>query len=148
MKIDEYIWVMCEAIDNDGDVSIFFILDEMIKFLSRCRVKEKVDMLKCLQRCHSIIDEIEQLIYGDVKHGRLYQFRTMDDFYNECQIINNQMKLATLDDLYRRACKELDDFYMIYSNEFNVNANGNVIDEWLKTVPDEAYHPNWIQCYL
>ena len=50
MKIDEYIWVMCDAIREDGDVSLFFVLDEMINYLSGCKSKKKKDMLKCLQR--------------------------------------------------------------------------------------------------
>ena len=25
MKINEYIWVMCDAIREDGDVSLFFV---------------------------------------------------------------------------------------------------------------------------
>ena len=39
MKIDEYIWVMCDAIREDGDVSLFFVLDEMINYLSGCKVQ-------------------------------------------------------------------------------------------------------------
>ncbi len=38
MKIDEYIWVMCDAIREDGDVSLFFVLDEMINYLSGCKL--------------------------------------------------------------------------------------------------------------
>ena len=55
MKIDEYIWVMCDAIREDGDVSLFFVLDEMINYLSGCKSKKKKDMLKCLQRCRVIM---------------------------------------------------------------------------------------------
>lgn len=139
MKIDEYIWVMCDSIREDGDVSLFFILDEMINYLSRCKSKKKNDMLKCLQRCRAIFDEMEQLLYGEVEHGRLYQFGTLRSFYNECRDDNNQMRQTTLDELYRRARKELGDFEMIYSAEFNVNANGNEINKWLTTVPDEAF---------
>ena len=39
MKIDEYIWVMCDAIREDGDVSLFFVLDEMINYVSGCKSK-------------------------------------------------------------------------------------------------------------
>ena len=139
MKIDEYIWVMCDAIREDGDVSLFFVLDEMINYLSGCKSKKKKDMLKCLQRCRVILDEMERLVYGEVKHGRLYQFVSLRNFYNECCNNNNQTMQTTIDELYRRACKELDDFEMIYCAEFSVNANEDVSNKWLSTVPDEAF---------
>ena len=47
---------------------------------------------------------------------------------------------TTIDELYRRACKELDDFEMIYCAEFSVNANADDIHKWLSTVPDEAFN--------
>ena len=94
MKINEYIWVMCDAIREDGDVSLFFVLDEMINYLSGCKSKKKKDMLKCLQRCRVILDEMERLVYGEVKHGRLYQFVSLRNFYNECCNNNNQKSYA------------------------------------------------------
>lgn len=139
MKIDEYIWLLSEAIREDGDVSLFYILDEMIEFLSKCKSKRKIELLNCLQRSRDIINKMEILVYGNVKPGRLYHLRTLRGFYDECQSNNNRMKQHTLETLYKRVCDEMDDFEMKYSTEFEVNANGNVIADWLETVPDEAF---------
>lgn len=76
---------------------------------------------------------------GNVKPGRLYHLRTLRGFYDECQSNNNRMKQHTLETLYKRVCDEMDDFEMKYSTEFEVNASGNVIADWLETVPDEAF---------
>ncbi len=61
----------------------------------------------------------------DYLHDRIVSFKNIQGVAEECVWISIEMDIVE---------KE---FFGIETDD----ANGNVIDAWLETVPDEAYHP-------
>ena len=139
MKIRELYFVLFEMIHEDNVVSTFYIFEEAIRTLCRCKDKKYKYLHRSLKAIMAHAKEIEKLAYGAYDVTRFYSFRTIDDYLHDRITSFGNIQEVTEECVWISI--EMDKVAETILDIETEDANSNLITAWLDTVPDEAYHP-------
>lgn len=140
LKINELYFVLFELIYNDNAVSAFYVIEEALRTLCRCRNQKYKYLYKSLQIIMAHIEKIEEVAFGNYDVNRLYTYRTINDYLHDRSVYFKDIPGITEECVWISI--EMDRVgEIVFSIESADNANGNLINAWLDTVPSEAYHP-------
>lgn len=144
LKINELYFVLFELIHNDNEVSAFYVIEEALKILCRCRNQGYKNLYKSLQIIMAHIEKLEKFAFGNYDVNRLYPYRTINDYLHDRSVYFKDVPEITEECLW--ISLEMDRVgEIVWGIESADNANGNLINAWLDTVPSEAYHPFAVQ---
>jgi len=140
MKIRELYFVLFEMIHEDNVVSFFYICEEAIRILSKCKDKKYKYLYRSLKAIMSHVKKIEEITFGTYDVTRLYRFRTIYDYLHDRIASFGKIQQVTEECVWISIEMDQDE-EIIFSIETEDAAHSNLIVSWLDSVPDEAYHP-------
>ena len=138
MKIKEYLAVLFDVAHGDNDVSAFYILNESLEALRKCKQAKKKELASCVEEILKYVSSIEKSLNGNGDVHRLDGYRTISEYIDAVSAVDECMHIESDIEELREKVKRFDELIMDLGD---INANGDEIAKWMKTVPDAAYHP-------
>ena len=140
MKNKEYMAVLFDLLHEDNVVSAFFIFEEAVRSLHKGRNMNQQRVAICIAGILKHVAIIERTIYGSYDIHRLYRFRTVAEYIDEISKVS-LTKQQNINEELNELKESVSCFDESVWGHGDIDADGNVIDAWVESAPEEAFHP-------
>jgi len=140
MKTNEYMAVLFDLLHEDNEVSAFFVFEEAVKMLRKSRNSKYQELATCIAAILKYVAQVEKAIYGSYDVHRLYGYRTVEEYLDEISKASFA-KRQSIDEELKALNESVRRFGDLVWRFGDIDANGNEIEVWVESVPEEAYHP-------